>query len=262
MSRVLVTGATGQLGQCIQKISNSFSDFEFEFHDSKTLDITNTKNIATIFSEGGFQFCINCAAYTNVEQAERNPELAHRVNSEAVKQLALNCATYDVTLIHISTDYVFDGEKNTGYLPNDATNPINEYGKSKLLGEIYVQETLKKYFIVRTSWLYSEFGRNFYTTILSKAKAGEDLKVTDDQTGCPTNANHLALYILNLINRNAVNFGIHHFTDGKAMSWYDFAKKILKENNMDGEVKLNKAKNYRTFAKRPRNSVLASFFES
>jgi dTDP-4-dehydrorhamnose reductase len=258
MKRVLVTGADGQLGRCIQKMANDFSELEFEFHASKTIDITDAQKVASILSKGNFNYCINCAAYTNVEQAEKTPEPAFAVNAEAVKNLAVACANNKVTLIHISTDYVFDGEKETPYLPSDQTNPINEYGKSKLQGERYIQELLEYYFIVRTSWLYSEFGKNFYKTILQKAKAGDDLRITDEQTGCPTNANNLAAYILNLVKSGAIDYGIHHFTDGEAMTWCGFAQKILKEHNLEGKVKLDKAKNYRTFARRPKNSILAS----
>lgn len=256
MSRVLVTGAAGQLGKCIQKISDDFPVTEFEFHTSETLDITAPGKISTIFSTGNFDYCINCAAYTNVEQAEKTPEPAFAVNAEAVKNLAIACANNKVTLIHVSTDYVFDGEKETPYLPSDKTNPINEYGKSKLKGEGYIQEILEHFFIVRTSWLYSEFGKNFYKTILKKAQAGDDLQITEEQTGCPTNANNLAVYILGLLKNNSTDYGIHHFTDGEAMTWYSFAQRILKEHNLEGKVKLDKAKNYRTFAKRPKNSTL------
>lgn len=255
MKRVLVTGANGQLGQCIQKIADEYSDLGFEFHSSETCDITDVQKITSLFSEGNFDYCINCAAYTNVEQAEKTPERAFAVNAEAVKNLAIGCKKNKVTLIHVSTDYVFDGEKETPYLPSDKTNPINEYGKSKRKGEIYVQELLKHYFIVRTSWLYSEYGKNFYKTILKKAQAGEDLQITDEQTGSPTNANNLAAYIMELIK--TTDYGIHHFTDGETMTWYGFAKEILKENNLEGTVKLDKAKNYRTFARRPKNSILA-----
>ncbi|WP_281541797.1 dTDP-4-dehydrorhamnose reductase [Maribacter aestuarii] len=256
MTRVLVTGADGQLGRCIQKISDDFIEMEFEFHTSKTMDITDIQKISSVFSKGNFNYCINCAAYTNVEQAEKTPEPAFEVNAEAVKNLAIACANNKMTLIHISTDYVFDGEKVTPYLPSDQTNPINEYGKSKLKGEGHIQEILKHYFIVRTSWLYSEFGNNFYKTILKKARAGEDLQITNDQIGCPTNANHLAQFILSLIASKSKDYGIHHFTDGEVMTWFGFAQKILKEHNMQGKVKLDKAKNYRTFARRPKNSCL------
>ncbi len=253
MRRVLVTGANGQLGKCIQKIAKDFSTLAFEFHNSETLDITDSKNIVEIFSKGNFDYCINCAAYTNVEQSEKTPEPAYEVNAEGVRKLAEKCLEQKVVLIHVSTDYVFDGTKETGYLPDDKTNPINTYGKSKLKGEVYIQELLEHYFIVRTSWLYSEFGNNFYKTVLRKAKAGEDLQITDEQTGCPTDANNLAAYVLDLIKQRATNYGIQHFTDGKAMTWYGFAKRILEEKELDVKVV---PKNYPSLAKRPKHAVL------
>lgn len=256
MKRILVTGSAGQLGKCVQKIADSYPTIEFIFHSSRTLDITDPEKLAIAFSEAHYDFCINCAAYTNVEQAEKTPEPAFAVNTEAVRHLSLACTKYRTTLIHISTDYVFDGTKETPYLTTDKTNPINEYGKSKLAGEKYIQENLKEHFIIRTSWLYSEFGNNFYKTILAKAKTEKTLQITDDQTGCPTNANNLASYMLNLILENNKNFGIHHFTDGVAMTWYDFAKKIIMENDLQEKVQLDRTKNYRTFAKRPINSIL------
>lgn len=257
MKRVLVTGSDGQLGQCLQKIAEDFPGLDFLFQNSKELDITNFQNVSEVFSKRSFDYCINCAAYTNVEQAEKTPGPAHKINDEGVRILAEHCLSLQVTLIHVSTDYVFDGTKEAGYVPSDKTNPINEYGKSKLKGELHIQELLERYFIVRTSWLYSEFGKNFYNTILSKALAGDDLQITDEQIGCPTNANNLAIYLLRLITKGAkINYGIYHFTDGEAMTWYDFAKRILKENNLEGSVNLDKAKKYRTFARRPKNSIL------
>ena len=258
MISVLVTGSEGQLGKCLQKIANNFDFLEFKFLDSKGLDITDTKNINKVFQSENYNYCINCAAYTNVEQAEKTPAPAFELNALAVKNLSLACKKHDVVLIHISTDYVFDGEKEEGYTIKDTPNPINQYGKSKLAGESSIQEILDKYYIIRTSWLYSEYGNNFYKTILNKAQTEKVLYITDEQTGCPTNANNLAKYILNLIASQNTEYGIYHFTDGKAMTWYDFAKMILKENNLEATSKIEKAKNYRTFAARPRNSVLKS----
>ncbi|MEP0212052.1 MAG: sugar nucleotide-binding protein, partial [Cellulophaga sp.] len=157
---------------------------------------------------------------------------------------------------HISTDYVFDGEKGSPYTISDSTNPINEYGKSKLKGEQYIKEILEEYFIIRTSWLYSEFGHNFYKTILNKAKEGENLSVIDTEIGCPTDANNLADYILNIIGSDEKDFGIKHFTDEIPMTWFDFAAEILKNNQLDKTTKLVRANNYRSFAKRPKNSTL------
>ncbi|MFK7813233.1 MAG: dTDP-4-dehydrorhamnose reductase [Maribacter sp.] len=256
MTRILVTGSDGQLGKCIQKSAMNYPQVDFVFHDSKTLDITNPEKITAIFSLKHFDYCINCAAYTDVEQAEKTPEPAFAINAEAVRHLALACSEYLTTLIHISTDYVFDGTKETAYLVSDRTNPINIYGKSKLRGEKHIQKSLKEYFIIRTSWLYSEFGKNFYKTIVEKAKTETVLRITDEQTGCPTNANNLAAYILNLVVSKSKAYGIHHLTDGEAMTWYDFAKKILLENGLQDDVKLDRAKNYRTFATRPKNSIL------
>src|SRR5690606_37549958 len=160
---ILVTGAQGQLGLTIQELYVGNSAFDFTFTSKSELDITNKREIEIFFEQYKFDYCINCAAYTNVEQAEKTPDLAYKVNAEAVKSLAEVCKEYETTLIHISTDYVFDGEKEIPYTIKDLPNPINEYGKSKLLGEQYVQEILQNYFIVRTSWLYSKkYGKNFY----------------------------------------------------------------------------------------------------
>jgi len=148
MRRVLVTGASGQLGKCIQKIVKNYADLTFEFHNSETLDLTDSKMILAIFSKGNFDFCINCAAYTNVEQAEKTPDPAYEVNAEGAKNLAKQCLEHRVTLVHISTDYVFDGTKDTAYFPDDKTNPINSYGKSKLKGEVYIKEIIELYLIL------------------------------------------------------------------------------------------------------------------
>ena len=160
-------------------------------------------------------------------------------------------------MIHISTDYVFDGEKENAYTIVDTPNPINEYGKSKLAGEKFIQQIQPNHYIVRTSWLYSKkHGHNFYRTILRKALAGEDLFVTDAQKGCPTNTEALAKFILKEIVRGNKPFGLYHFTDGKPMTWYDFAQQILDENGLTNKVKLVLDANYRTFAKRPKYSAL------
>jgi dTDP-4-dehydrorhamnose reductase len=260
MINVLVTGAGGQLGKTIKALfSKNNCNINFVFVTKEELDITNSESTHAFFLNNKFDYCINCAAYTNVEQAEKTPEIAFKVNAEGVKFLAKSCKISDTILIHISTDYVFDGEKSEPYTVDDIPNPINEYGKSKRKGEEHIQDILKKYFIIRTSWLYSKkHGRNFYKTILEKAKTKAELSVTTDQTGCPTDAVNLSNYIINLVKDTTVNYGIKHFCDEKEMTWFSFAEEILKENSLSNKVKLVEAKNYCTFARRPKKSVLTN----
>lgn len=257
--KVLVTGANGQLGKTFEELfANNKDNIEFSFVAKAELDITNKQAVADFFGEKQFDYCINCAAYTNVEQAEKTPEPAYLVNGEAVKYLAVACRENNVVLIHISTDYVFDGKKNQPYAIHDKTNPINEYGKSKLLGEQYIAQTIDTFFIIRTSWLYSKkYGKNFYKAIIDKAKTEESLSIITSQKGCPTDTVSLSKFVYNLIEERSRAYGLYHFSDEEEMTWYDFAKKILIENGLLGEIKLVKADNYVTFAKRPKYSVLA-----
>ena len=260
MIRVLVTGSGGQLGKSIQKMSKDpkFDQLEMTFKNSAELDIKDPDNLDVEFSAGQFDFCINCAAFTDVEQAEKDPGEAYTVNRDGIRNVALACKKFGTILIHISTDYVFDGDKNTGYTVADLPNPINEYGRSKWEGEQQIQSILTDYFIIRTSWLYSEFAPNFYTTIIRKARQGEKLFITTSQVGCPTHASNLASYILQLISEGDESYGIHHFTDGDAMTWFQFAKKILKKEGLLNKGVLIEGNNYRTLARRPRNSILVN----
>ncbi|GAL62291.1 dTDP-4-dehydrorhamnose reductase [Algibacter lectus] len=256
--KILVIGANGQLGKTIEELyQNNNEGIDFTFVSKSKLDITNLKSIQSFFEKETFDYCINCAAYTNVEQAEKTPEIAFRVNAEAVKNLAKACKKSNTVLIHISTDYVFDGEKEGGYTVDDTPNPINEYGKSKLQGEKYIQDILERYFIIRTSWLYSKkYGHNFYKTIIAKSKIEKQLYITDSQRGCPTDTISLSRFIFALIKDNNRCFGTLHFTDKEIMTWYDFAKQILLEHNISNSVAVVKRNNYRTFASRPKNSIL------
>jgi len=259
--KVLVTGANGQLGKTIHELySKNEIGLGFVFVSKEQLDITKKEQLEKYFKTHTFDYCINCAAYTNVEQAEKTPDIAFKVNAEAVKDLAEICKENNVILIHISTDYVFDGEKQEPYTVFDEPNPINEYGKSKLLGEQYVQNILDNYFIIRTSWLYSKkYGNNFYRIILKKVKTEKTLLVTDKQKGCPTNVINLSNYIIKLIKNNVRTYNIYHYCDDKAMTWYDFAKEILMEIKMSDKIKLVKSNSYITFAKRPKNSILKNY---
>jgi len=258
MKKVLVTGAKGQLGKCIKDAAKNLPELEFLFAPRSKLDIENPAAIAKLFSKNNYNYCINTAAYTNVEKAEREPEKAFNINAEGVKNLASICNQNKTTLIQISTDYVFDGKKTTPYTEEDATNPINVYGASKLKGEQYVQEICENYFIIRTSWLYSQYGYNFYKSILKFAKESSDLKITTEQTGTPTNANDLAECILQIIKKESNKYGIYNISNSGEATWYDFAKEILLQTNQLNIIKLAKTSHYRTFAKRPNFSVLST----
>ncbi|MEW2920652.1 dTDP-4-dehydrorhamnose reductase [Muricauda sp. ANG21] len=258
MKKVIVTGAGGQLGLTLMESASTHDNLYVESKTADELNITSLESIQKALKNGNYDFCINCAAYTNVEQSEKTPDIAFKVNAEGAKNLALCCKENDTALIHISSDYVFDGTKSGPYTIYDPTNPINEYGKSKLKGEQYIRQIWDNHFIIRTSWLYSKkYGQNFYRTIVQKAKEGLELRVTDAQIGCPTNTESLAKFILGEVLQGNHAYGTYHFTDRKPMTWYKFAQQILEENSLMGNANLVLDRNYRTFAKRPKNSVLS-----
>lgn len=257
MKKVLITGAGGQLGQCFQKQAGKFPDLEFVFATSEMFDLTLTPVMDIYLRKHQFDYCINCAAYTNVEQAESNREMAFHVNADSVKHLARACRDNDVTLIHFSTDYVFDGCKKTLYSEEDETSPINIYGGSKLMGEESIKKEMEKYFIFRTSWLYSDIGHNFYNTIIKRAEAGEELNITTEQTGTPTNAYDLAEFVLRIIDQDSSEYGIYHYSNLGEATWYDFAAEILRLTGNSGKVKLKENNSFVTVAKRPEYSVLS-----
>lgn len=256
MKKILVTGANGQLGQCIKDASLAHPNLEFTFATRNELSIENKQAVSDYFRKNKFDYCINTAAYTNVDKAESESDAAFSVNAEAVKNLAQTCKEKEVVLLHVSTDYVFDGKKGTPYVETDATNPINVYGASKLKGEQYIQEICDKYFIFRTSWLYSQYGHNFLNTILKYAKEGKALTITTEQTGTPTNANDLAEVLVQVITTNATAYGLYHFSNQGKATWYDFAEAILEYSNQLGTTNLAKTDHYPTFAARPVYSLL------
>ena len=251
---VLVTGANGQLGQALQSIANKFLDIKFVFCDSTTLDITNKENIDLIFEKYAPGFCINAAAYTAVDKAESEPEKAYLINVEGVKNLAEICKNSHTKLLHISTDFVFDGTKNTPYAEEDFPNPTGVYGITKLKGEQVIQEILDEHFIIRTSWVYSEYGHNFMKTMLRLANEKGSLTVVNDQIGTPTHALDLAEVLLKIISTN--NYGTYHFSNEGQCSWYDFAKKIFELNHVTIDLKPIPTASFPTPAKRPSYSVL------
>lgn len=256
MKKILITGANGQLGSCIQDAATSFSDLEFVFVSKQELDIENEALLKKFFAKNNVTHCINTAAYTNVEKAESEQKKAHAINAEGVKNVAETCRENNVVLLHISTDYVFDGKKKTPYLETDATHPLNVYGASKLKGEEYIQEICDKHFIFRTSWLYSQYGHNFLKTILRYAKTGKPLTITTEQTGTPTNANDLAEVLLHTIAQDNERYGVYHYSNAGETSWYGFASAILKASKIYRDAKLASTDHYRTFAARPEYSVL------
>lgn len=255
---ILVTGANGQLGKSIQKLAIDFPSFHFVFADSATLDITNSEKCAAFFENIKPDFCINAAAYTAVDKAENESEIAHSVNVIGTQNLVANCKKHNTTLIHISTDFVFDGQKSSPYFETDATHPINVYGKTKLDGEKVITTELEKYYIIRTSWLYSEFGHNFYKTMLRLAQEKSSLNVVSDQVGTPTHATCLSAAILEIITKTAQlqNYGIYHFSNLGQCSWYDFAKEIFEVNKIKITLNPIPTSSYPTAATRPKYSVL------
>lgn len=257
--KILVTGANGQLGKTLKDLFKDKDDnFEFSFVSKSELDISDHTALTHYFKTHSFDYCINCAAYTNVEQAEESIEEAFKINAEAVGFLAESCKETKTTLIHISTDYVFDGKKNSPYLETDVTNPINQYGASKLAGEQKIQEILKDFFIVRTSWLYSKYPKNFVTTILSKIQEDADLTITTSQKGTPTSCGELSRFIYWLIKTETEDYGIYHFSAKGEATWYDFALKIA--DHVDGydRNKISSTNSFKSKAARPDYSVMSN----
>lgn len=257
MKKILVTGAKGQLGQCLQKIALNEEQFEFIFADSKTLDITDREAVRDFFWQHEPHFCINAAAYTAVDLAETDVETAFRVNADGVEHLAEACSEFGAQFIHVSTDYVFDGENQLAYTEEDFTNPLGVYGASKLAGEALALEANPCSIIVRTSWVYSEFGKNFVKTMLQLFETKDELNVVADQFGQPTNANDLAYALLVMVKTEKRTPGIFNFSNSGRISWFEFTQKIAEFSGAD--IKLNPipTSQYPTPAKRPQNSVLA-----
>jgi dTDP-4-dehydrorhamnose reductase len=259
---VLVTGANGQLGQAIRFIASDYPDIDFIFCSSSDLDITNKDNCESIFNKEKPDFCINAAAYTAVDKAESEPEKAHLINCIGAKNLAEACKDYNTKLIHVSTDFVFDGSKNEPYNEMDLLNPKGVYGQTKLEGEKAIQEVFDAYYIIRTSWVYSQFGNNFMKTMLRLASERTSLSVVNDQIGTPTNAVDLAHAILKIATSchaelvSASSYGIYNFSNEGQCSWFDFAKKIFEINRVKIDVTPIPTTQFPTPAVRPKYSVL------
>lgn len=254
MKKALLTGASGQLGQCFELLSSKYPDLQIEFLNSVDLDLTQFAVVEKYLRDENFDFCINCAAYTNVEKAEKERELAYIVNAEAVKNLAQACTESECTLVHFSTDYVFDGQKRSPYQEDDMARPINVYGASKLQGENHIVQEMTNYYIFRVSWLYSDLGNNFYKTILKRAETGEKLGITTSQRGTPTNAYDLADAVLTILASEQKQYGTYHFSNMGEATWFDFAEEIIKHLKTNSVLDVDNT--YRTLAARPEYSVL------
>ena len=260
MARILITGAKGQLGNELKVVSKKYYGYDFIFTDIDTLDITDPEKTAKYIHKARPDWIINCAAYNLVEKAESDYQTALQVNSIAVRNISGTIKDSVCRFIHISTDFVFDGNSNTPYSETSATNPLSAYGRSKLEGEkmaLMHPGTM----IIRTSWLYSSFGNNFVKTIIRNANEKESLQVVSDQTGTPTYARDLAEAILHIVsrvirNQIAFNSGIYNYSNEGACTWYDFAVAIIEDTGINCQILPILSKDYKSDAKRPAYSVL------
>jgi len=262
--KILVTGKNGQLGRSIQKFISNFNHYEFTLVGREELDLSSSESISKYFeTHPHSDVIINCAAYTAVDRAEEEEDLADEINHLAVKQLAEFANSQNAKLIHISTDYVFDGKNESLYLESDNPNPINVYGKTKLLGEKAVLETMaNNAVLIRTSWVFSEFGNNFVKTMLKLGYEKNEINVVSDQLGSPTYASDLAKAILHIIlndnlNKKSFPTEIFHFSNMGETSWSDFAKEIFKLSNLNCKVTPINTDQYPTTAVRPKNTTLS-----
>lgn len=257
---ILVTGANGQLGHEMQRVAKS-SNHNYIFTDVadgyEKLDITNIEDIRNMVKNNNVDIIVNCAAYTNVDKAESDYDTADLINNTAVGNLATAMKEADGTLIHISTDYVFQGDRNTPCQEDWTTNPLGVYGKTKLAGEAAIATTGCNSIIIRTAWLYSQWGKNFVKTMQSLTATHDTLKVVFDQVGTPTFAGDLADTIAHIINTGQTNkTGIYHFSNEGVCSWYDFAKMICKLSGNTCDISPCYSKEFPSPVKRPHFSVL------
>jgi dTDP-4-dehydrorhamnose reductase len=253
---ILVTGSNGQLGKELQQLASSYPAYRFVFASREDLKLHHFGLVENFFVGLNPQYCINCAAYTAVDRAESEQDMAMLVNGEAVGNLAAICKKFNTKLIHISTDYVFDGERETPYQPDDATGPVSIYGISKLKGEELCMRENADAIIIRTAWVYSEFGNNFVKTMMRLMNERPEIKVVNDQVGAPTYAADLAKACLDVIASNKWQSGMYHYSNSGKISWYDFAVAIKEMIGSDCIVHPIPTTDYPTPAKRPKFSLL------
>ena len=259
--KVLITGSNGQLGSQIKEIVSGYENLECIFGDLTKLDICDTKALTSCIVDENINAVINCAGYTAVDKAEENPKIAEQVNAKGVLNLVNALKKVDGKLIHISTDYVFDGTSFLPYNESDPVSPIGVYGKTKRAGELAVINSDIDSIVIRTSWLYSAFGNNFVKTMLKLGHDRDELGVIFDQVGTPTNASDLAKTCLDILSDKSsenisANGKIYHYSNEGVASWYDFATAIMELGSLDCKVRPIETKDYPTPAKRPHYSVL------
>ena len=255
---VLVTGCYGQLGRALQHIAEDDRQHHWFFSDIDTLDITSKEQVESCFTKNDIDVCINCAAYTAVDKAEDEPEIAELINTHASQVLAEACLNHQALLIHVSTDYVFGGDANEPYQVDDPINPQSVYGSTKAEGERLIRESGCNHIIVRTAWLYSSTGKNFVKTMLMLGDTKDEINVVNDQKGCPTWAADLAQAIMLLLEHYG-NSPVHetfHFTNEGQITWYEFASAIMEIGGKHCKVNPIATDQYPTKAKRPAYSVL------
>ncbi|MBE9466656.1 dTDP-4-dehydrorhamnose reductase [Dyadobacter subterraneus] len=254
--KILVLGASGQLGNCLRKVAEENGNQDISFPSEQEGNILDLNLLDLLFIKEKPEFVINCAAYTAVDKAEDDIEICRKVNRDGAENIAKACLLYDATLIHVSTDFVFGGNVPKILSETDPAKPENVYGLTKLEGEAAISNVLEKYFILRTSWLYSEYGNNFVKTMLRLGNEREQLGVIVDQTGSPTYAVDLAQAIFDIIGSGSNAYGIYHYSNEGVTSWFDFAKSIFDLSNTIVKVNPVKTSEYVTRAVRPAYSVM------
>lgn len=254
--KILITGANGQLGSELRKVLDPVYPGRVLYTDVKELDLTDSKAVELFVVDNDITHIINCAAYTAVDRAEEEKMLCASINIDAVKNLALAADKNGAKIIHISTDYVFDGTNHRPYKEADKVNPISQYGTTKRKGETALLALSSDAIIIRTAWLYSSFGNNFVRTMLRLAESGKDVRVVADQIGTPTYARDLAVAILAILQSHQWVPGVYHYTNEGAASWYDFAKAIFRIAGKKVKVLPIPTEDYPTPAARPSYSIL------
>ena len=256
MGNIVVFGASGQLGHCIKDVAEKRNIPSVYFPSETEANILDDQALKIIFEKYQPSYCINCAAYTAVDKAEDDKETAIKINKTGVENLSRHCAANGSVLIHVSTDFVFKGDQSTPRNENSIAEPVNVYGQTKLDGERVVEALLEKHFIIRTGWLYSEYGNNFVKTMLKLGAERDELKIIADQAGTPTYGIDLAACIMYIIQSESTAFGVYHYSNEGIASWYDFAKAIFDISGTLVKVIPVKTEEYITRAVRPAYSVM------